>query len=123
MKKISLLLGITFLSTLFILMNKDQVSSLDKTLKSSQNHTLQVYSEVFKNASEEEINAAFQGFPDDQVIIAADTKGGFITNLDNSLNNYTWIVDESGAEIQAWFSDNQYSATIGEVKEYINSVQ
>lgn len=85
----------------------------------SDNRTLQIYSRLLKDASEEEVDEYFQ-YNDDETLIIADESGGYLSSLTNDVNSYSELHDGDGKLIErVSFGDKKVAATIGEVKEYL----
>ncbi|MGT2755986.1 hypothetical protein [Streptococcus ovuberis] len=113
------LIGITLLG---VIMFQSKVQGSTNAMAGDtipDNQTIRIMAEKLGDASEEEVDAYFQAFDDDQKIIA-DSSGGFLTSIDG---RYTVSKrqDWTGRTIEQSFDDPKVAATIGEVKAYLKA--
>lgn len=91
--------------------------------ETQDNITLKSFSTMLDGKSDEEIDDFFteRGTPDYATVIA-EKPGGYTVNMDYGDEGFTQITYKNGETETYYFSDPTVSATVGEVKEYVKSL-
>ena len=111
-------LVLTLGMAIFLALTPKTSSAVDDAETSVQprNQTIEIYKEKLAGKSEEEVDAYFDPFTDNKIIIA-DQSGGFTSSLTDDYDEPVETLYPDGRRVIQSFHDKTVAATIGQVKQ------